>query len=80
MPIEVEHRGLFVAAHFICKDVKNKYTLEKACKKISTYLHTTYISCHLQQNCMLEVLEVTDFFKQIGKLSVHPYLHAANFW
>jgi hypothetical protein len=40
---KLQHHGLFVATHFMWKYVQNRHTMEKACKKLSTYIHTMYI-------------------------------------
>ncbi len=43
VPVEAAAAWTLCATHFICKYVYDRHTMEKACKKLSTYIHTMYI-------------------------------------
>ena len=81
VPIEAAAWWALVATRFIYKYVKNKHTMEKACKKLSTYIHTTCIRQTLTtKNACWSTTSDQFFSKKLGTLSVHPYLPVVNFW
>ena len=70
------HHGFYLVTQFVHMYVQNRHTIKKACEKLSTYRHTSVTNI---KTCMLELLQVANFFKKNRETLSAPISFCGNF-